>query len=61
MFERPSPPNRHRAEDDYLINLKAELEVRHLHRKLHCLTEQQAELVAQQRERFHFLLILLAK
>lgn len=38
---RQEEKDRQRAENDYLINLKAELEVRHLHLKIDVLIEQQ--------------------
>jgi len=41
---RKDQRDRHRAEDDYLINLKAEIEIRHLHQKLEELHKNQMEL-----------------
>lgn len=38
---RQEEKDRQRAENDYLVNLKAELEVRNLHRKLDLLMEEQ--------------------
>lgn len=38
---RQEEKDRERAENDYLINLKAEIEVRHLHEKLNLLMEEQ--------------------
>ena len=38
---RQEEKDRQRAENDYLINLKAELEVRNLHRKMNLLMEEQ--------------------
>lgn len=42
---RKEKRDRDRAQDDYLINLKAEIEVRILHQKLEVLTAQQNELL----------------
>lgn len=38
---RQEEKDRQRAENDYLVNLKAELEVRNLHRKMNLLMEEQ--------------------
>ena len=38
---RQEEKDRRRAENDYLINLKAEVEVRNLHRKMDLLIEEQ--------------------
>ncbi len=40
---RKEERDRKRSENDYLINLKAELEVRSLHEKIDLLLEQQAK------------------
>lgn len=48
--------DRKRAENDYLINLKAELEVRHLHMKLDLLMEEQmSRLIEVQAEQLRLL------
>ena len=38
---RKEEKDRQRAENDYLVNLKAEIEVRNLHQKLNLLMEEQ--------------------
>ena len=38
---RKEEKDRQRAENDYLVNLKAELEIRNLHRKIDLLMEEQ--------------------
>ncbi|MCB0584830.1 MAG: DUF1003 domain-containing protein, partial [Phaeodactylibacter sp.] len=38
---RQEEKDRQRAENDYLINLKAEIEVRNLHQKMNLLMEEQ--------------------
>ena len=44
---RKEEKDRQRAENDYLVNLKAELEVRNLHRKLDLLMEEQITRLAE--------------
>ncbi len=53
---RKEEKDRKRAENDYLINLKAELEVRHLHMKLDLLMEEQmSRLIEVQAEQLRLL------
>ena len=56
---RQEEKDRQRAENDYLVNLKAELEVRNLHRKMDLLMEEQltrlVEVQAEQLKLLHAL------
>lgn len=53
---RKEEKDRKRAKNDYLINLKAELEVRHLHMKLDLLMEEQmSRLIEVQAEQLRLL------
>ena len=42
---RQEEKDRQRAENDYLINLKAEIEVRNLHQKMNLLMEEQLKTI----------------
>lgn len=56
---RKEAKDRARAEDDYLINLKAEIEIRHLHRKIDLsLVEQYEHLCEIQQKQLEMLLDL---
>ena len=53
---RQEEKDRKRSENDYLINLKAELEIRSLHQKMDLLLEEQIKtLFASQKEQFALL------
>lgn len=47
---RTEEKDRQRAENDYLVNLKAELEVRNLHRKIDLLMEEQISRLVEAQE-----------
>lgn len=47
---RKEEKDRQRAENDYLVNLKAELEVRNLHRKIDLLMEEQISRLVEAQE-----------
>ncbi|MBL7780619.1 MAG: DUF1003 domain-containing protein [Saprospiraceae bacterium] len=56
---RKEAKDRERAEDDYLINLKAEIEIRHLHRKIDLsLVEQYEHLCDIQQKQLEMLIDL---
>lgn len=56
---RKEAKDRERAEDDYLINLKAEIEIRHLHRKIDLsLVEQYEHLCDIQQKQLELLIDL---
>ncbi|WP_243392549.1 DUF1003 domain-containing protein [Solitalea longa] len=47
---RQEDKDRKRAEDDYLINLKAEIEIRNLHQKINLLMEEQIDKLMKTQE-----------
>ena len=54
---RQEEKDRRRSENDYLINLKAEIEIRSLHQKLDVLLEEQLKtLFDSQAKQFNFLI-----
>ena len=48
---RQEEKDRKRSENDYMINLKAELEIRSLHQKINLLLEEQMRLLIESQSR----------